>query len=377
MGPPVKIREWLAPRGAVLLLTLVTAEATVACRAEPSLNREEPVATVASSRSSTSEAPRSAQSASPLDVGRDLGIAVPPSGVLAPGAADALVARGAPPKVTLIGAGASPTMPLAYSIAKGAKVPMVVDVGMRMGMKSGMRDIPSTPLPRMKLSLLVAAVDVPPSADARIEAMVTDLSLAAADDAQQKMAAKLVPELSAARGALLSFGVSSSGRVRDVRRTPIATSTMEQLVSGIEPHALAMIVPLPVEPVDLGASWRAVSRVSDGGAEVLQDAVYTLVSRSGTEAVIDVRVGQVAASDAVGPAGLVGGATNAKVASFVGSGSGSQRIDMRSAVPLEGKLDLTTAMTVEVAPGAGMSPDRVRMESGLEVRLLRSEKEPP
>ena len=47
MGPPVKIREWLAPRGAVLLLTLVTAEATVACRAEPSLNREEPVATVA------------------------------------------------------------------------------------------------------------------------------------------------------------------------------------------------------------------------------------------------------------------------------------------------------------------------------------------
>ena len=71
----------------------------------------------------------------------------------------------------------------------------------------------------------------------------------------------------------------------------------------------SMTAPLPDEPIGLGARWEVITRVANGGADLVQDATYTLKARDGDKASLGVVVVQLAARDTVQAPGLPPGVT--------------------------------------------------------------------
>ena len=79
---------------------------------------------------------------------------------------------------------------------------------------------------------------------------------------------------------------------------------------------LATLVPLPVEPIGVGASWRVVTILRQGHAFVKQTATYTLTAAKPTEWTIDAAIQRVGESQRVTDPAMPPGASVDLVAMF-------------------------------------------------------------
>jgi hypothetical protein len=131
-----------------------------------------------------------------------------------------------------------------------------------------------------------------------------------------------------------------------------------------------MVTPLPAEPVGLGARWQVISRTATGGADLLQSAIYTLKSRDGGRATLEVKLIQLAASDTIHspqmPAGM-----SAKVKSFSSGGSGTTQVDLKSVAPEGGAMTLKTTMDIGVQGAGPGTTDDSTVETTTAVTITR------
>jgi hypothetical protein len=132
----------------------------------------------------------------------------------------------------------------------------------------------------------------------------------------------------------------------------------------------SMVTPLPSEPVGVGARWQVITRISSGGADLLQSTIYTLKSRDGSRARLEETVVQLSASDTIHapqmPAGMA-----AKVKAFSSTGQGTAQLDLKSVTPESGTLSLKTSMTIAVA-GAGVdASDESTVDTTTNVQIGR------
>ncbi len=300
--------------------------------------------------------------------------AAPASGILGAGVADKVVAAGRAPTVRLVEPGAEPRAPLAYALAKGARVPLGMSLDMTMGVKNADRAVQPTAIPRLALTLDMTTGDVDAKGDAHVDAKLTRVAVEPSGAAQAAMADALRPAMDGLKGFALSYRVSASGRVHDlVAKAPAdAPRASAQILGGVSQSFEAMVAPLPSEPVGVGARWRVVSRVSAAGPDLLQLATYTLTAREGGKAVLDVTLTQVAASERVQTPGLPDGVT-ARVRRFRSSGRGVTRLDLASVAPESGTMTVESAMDVEVAQGSAPGQSTTA-ESTLRVEFSRPAK---
>jgi hypothetical protein len=144
----------------------------------------------------------------------------------------------------------------------------------------------------------------------------------------------------------------------------------QQIMSGMSQSVESMVTPLPQEAVGVGARWQVVSRLATGGADILQSAIYTLKSRSGNRATLDISLVQLAASDTIHtpqmPAGM-----NAKIKGFSSSGTGTTQMDLKSIAPENGTMTLKTAMDIGVQGAGASSADDSSVETTTTVTLGR------
>ena len=285
--------------------------------------------------------------------GAEVSIPRPSSGVLPPGAADRVLAVGAPPLVVLLEAGAAPRGDLSYGLSKGSSQPMAMAMNMAVGVKAKGQSMPSMPMPRMTMTFDTLTADKSGAGEFRIESRLTGTAVEPNGGQQEQMARALRPQIDAMKGLAMNYWVDPKGHVHDVKldMPPSVPPAAQQLMNGMSQSFESMVTPLPQEAVGVGARWQVVSRLATGGADILQAAVYTLKSRSGARAMLDVTLLQLAASDTIHtpqmPAGM-----SAKVKSFSSTGKGATQLDLKSVAPESGTLALTTAMEISVQ-GAG------------------------
>ncbi len=296
----------------------------------------------------------------------EVAIPRPSNGVLPAGAADQVLAVGAPPIVKLLEAGVEPRSDLSYAPPQGSSQPVVMAMDMSVSVKAGGQSMPSMPMPRMTMTFTALTADKSAGGDFKIESRLTATSVDPNGGQQEQMARALRPQLDAMKGLGMVYWVTRKGQVHDVKldMPPNLPPAAQQLVSGMSAAFESMVTPLPQEPVGAGARWQVVSRLATGGADVLQSAVYTLKSRSGGHAALDIAIVQVSASDTLHtpqmPAGM-----NASVKSFRSSGKGGAQVDVKSVAPESGSLALSTAREIE------LQADQSLVESTTTVTLSR------
>jgi hypothetical protein len=290
--------------------------------------------------------------------------------VLPAGAPDKLLPSGKPALVRLLDPGAEPRADLSYAITKGPapKLGMAMDLAVRMKMGGRQNN---AALPRMGMTLDGSAGETNAAGEWKITAGLVDISIDGKSPETQQLAEAMRPQVQAMKGLGINYWLSPKGRVRDVKiELPKGFPTAAQaLVEGLNQSFESMVAPLPNEAVGVGAQWQVVSRMSASGADLLQSATYTLKARDGLKATLDVTTTQLSASDTLKAlGGPPGGVTHVK--SFRSGGTGTTRIDTTSVVPESGTTKMKTAMTVEVAQGAGPGEESI-VETDTSVQLSR------
>jgi hypothetical protein len=243
---------------------------------------------------------------------------------------------------------------------------------MTMGTKSGATTIPPTSLPRMAITLGLTITDKNPAGDAKIDAIVDAFDVQPKGIAQEQIAATMRPALEGVKGLGLTYWVSPQGHVHDleVKAGPSEQAAAQQALAGMNQSFESMVVPLPKEPVGVGAEWEVVSRIASSGADLLQYSTYSLKSREGTEASLDVKVAQLAASDSVQAPGFPPG-VSARLRAFKSGGAGTNRIDTTSVAPRGGQLAVKSSMVLEVSQAGAPSQEQASVETSLEVHFIR------
>lgn len=293
------------------------------------------------------------------------------NGILGPGAADKILKAGSRPLVKLIAPGAEPREVLTYALDKGLKQSLGMGMDMVMSLKMGHSAMPPMTIPRMVMNLDMTVGDKDASGDWKIDAALLRVGLEPKGPQQQQMADQMQPHVDGMKGLTMTYFVTPKGHVHDVKINvpPSFPAQAQQMLTGMNQSFESMVAPLPNEPVGIGGKWEVTTRVVSSGADLLQFAVYTLKEKAGSKATLDVTVTQVAASEKITAPGMPAGAT-AKLKRFSSGGSGTNKLDVKSATPEGGRMTVKTGMDLEVSLGAS-GAESTSVETTLGVEFTR------
>lgn len=162
------------------------------------------------------------------------------------------------------------------------------------------------------------------------------------------------PDVSSASGFQFGWRALNSGRVTSLRLAAPQAATDE--ARAIAEQAIMKLTALPIvfpeDEIGVGARWTVESRVA-GDANLLQTTTYVLDSLDGDVAKVSVEVAQRPTLGALTLDGLptAGGASataaagNLEVADTRSTSTGSLTIDVTKPLPVDGHIDVTTAVT--------------------------------
>ncbi|MCF8611233.1 hypothetical protein L5G28_13865 [Gordonia sp. HY285] len=164
--------------------------------------------------------------------------------------------------------------------------------------------------------------------------------------------AELTPELDAIAGSAGGVTVADGLSVRSLRLFPNeesgspARSALEQSFSG----ALDQSVPLPAEPVGVGARWQSVRTVSSA-ATIKRTTTVTLTERTGDTVKLAVAVDEVPVDSVFR---IPGSAQTLTINRYSMAGTGDITVDLTRILPVAGSI--TTKGARELVGDANAAP---------------------
>jgi hypothetical protein len=293
----------------------------------------------------------------------------PKNGVLGAAASDKILKAGATPIVTLLDAGAEPRADLGYALTKGSAQKLSMGMDMTMAMKMGQKAMPPMTIPHMVVLLDMHTTDQSAAGEWKIDSKLTGLTIESKGAGDKPLADAMRPQVEGLKGLGIGYWVNAKGQVHDTKIDVPAglPPAAQQMIQGMNQSFEAMVVPLPREAVGNGARWQVVSRLSSSGADLLQSAMYTLRSRSGKKATVEVTLTQLAADEIIKVPGAPAG-VSAKVKSFNSGGSGVQQLDTLAVAPEGGAMQIKTSMTIAVQDGAASDDTSVDTVTSVQMK---------
>jgi hypothetical protein len=111
---------------------------------------------------------------------------------------------------------------------------------------------------------------------------------------------------------------------------------------------LVMLVPVPAEPVGIGASWKAITVLRQGPASVKQTATYTLTARTAERWTIHIKLQRLGQDQSVVDPSLPKGSTVELVALFRQL-EGTVEIDPKRPLIAKGSLTIESRVHAKIA----------------------------
>ncbi len=187
----------------------------------------------------------------------------------------------APPKLTLVAPGAEPRQKLAYAF--GGKT-RTVDATIRRSVKEGKEAAEV-----VSFHYVFTATPEPVhggGTDTTIAFKVQKLEVSLPPDAPAEAVQGVRTLASGFQGTAAQVDVTAGGRISDPKYATDAESDAVDMMTRV---LEALIVPLPEEPVGLGARWEeALARHDDEGLDLKGTVTMTLVARNAETATIEV-----------------------------------------------------------------------------------------
>ncbi|WP_116952645.1 DUF6263 family protein [Jiangella endophytica] len=272
--------------------------------------------------------------------------------------ADVACADG-PPEATVTGAGDEPRtlMELAPTAGDSAAVDMRMTMGTEISVDG--QEQPSTPTPPMVMGMALTIDDV---TDDEITMTVTydRVEVEGGDPATQGLLDTMVgvtgTVTTTRSGAFVDGAMDLTGL------DPTLAATMQQLDSQLA----NLTVPLPTEPVGLGATWDVATAVDSQGFTFCNTFSYTLTSFDGDAYELAVEMVQQAE-----PTTIEQGGASVELVEASGSGSGTSAGRLSFPVALAGSSDTGTF----IAMAAGDGTDEQTMELDMDIQMEISTRE--
>ncbi len=278
----------------------------------------------------------------------------------------AIPARAAP-KIELQDPGQQPHAVLALHPTAGTTEAFTLTLGTRMSLVGGPAQVPSIPVPTTvtRLHADVEAVDqqgfVVRYAVDGVEVQPMDEALPAVLDKVRESLASLLHYRSRLR--MDPRGHMRSGQVQFPRDSPAQVhAAMQQMTESLG----QLSAPLPEPPVGVGARWTATTELRHGGMQLRQIGEYTLVSRDGDRARVEVTLRQELLDPKVTMPGMPG---QARVSEFRSSGKGAFELDLARVTPQSLAMKSQLAATMELTVLGDSRP--VKMELAIDLAMAR------
>ncbi len=247
--------------------------------------------------------------------------------------------------ITVLSTGAAPRQTLRYTLVKGATESGVVRQKMTMNMEMGGMAMPAQSLPTMVSTMQYTVTDVAPDGTAAVTGEFVSMDIDAAG-ADPMIADAMRPQLSAMNGMKMSYRISPTGEVSNMKIDGGAAQAMQamQAMGSTE----QMSVSFPTEAVGVGARWKAVRPVSQNGMTITQDIEYEVKSLSADSMVLDMVLVQSAKNQVMDAAAMPAGA-KATVRTLDGKGTSTVVIRFNSAQPsMDMKMNVNMAIDLEM-----------------------------
>lgn len=294
------------------------------------------------------------------------------TGILRPGEADRILAKGQSTKVRLLEAGAEPREPLRYALEPKRTASLEMGLTMTLELNQGTRAVPAQKIPRIATLLDLTTADAPDAGAMGVQVVVRDVGIGKDAGLPQQVADRLLPHLQGIKGLTLGYHVTPEGRVKQAgakmpgQKGAATDPTLQQMSQSLE----SMIAPFPDEPVGVGARWEVVARFDSSGTELVQWSTFELRERDAKGAHLGLEVTQAAAQAEVHPPNLPPG-VSAKLVEFGSRGSGESRLEFASPAPRNATMKVDSTMTLAVAQGGADSGQKTSMKSTMLVELAQ------
>ena len=323
----------IRPCSSCLLALLL---ATGCCKGIPGLGSSDGGAS-----SSESPAAASPESAPPVK------FTDPPNGIFPPGAADKLIAKGAPAIVRLVEPGAEPRSPLRYSLSPGvASSDTAVDISSKAAAIS-------IAMPRITVSYDYAGA-ARQGATWPVTATLKATKVEGGSGPAAALSGVFRKQLKLLEGLTFAYQQDDRGRITGMKSSLANKSSpeMAEIIRSITASQQAMSLALPEEPIGKGGKWQIITRSPDSGMDLVQEVICTLTDRKGTNVVIDMAIRQFAGSDQMTSAGKL-----SVIKSF--TSSANQRLEGEMTAVIPKTLTMKQDYTMDTGQGAIVSTNKV------------------
>jgi hypothetical protein len=259
---------------------------------------------------------------------------------------DPVPANASAPTVTLVSAGSDPKVALRYAPTQGDKdrLDMVMNMGMEMNMGGG-----SMPMKIPPMTMVMDTEITSATADSfELSANVTSVKI----DAKKgdPMGDAMGPELDKMVGMKMISKMTKRGILEkaDIQMPPGINPQMMQMMDSMKQSVSQATAPFPDEPVGVGASWKVVSNLENGGMKIIQTANFELVKMDGNKGTLKIKIEQTAPPQEVKQPGMPAGFTT-KLDHLATTGTGEMNFDLTRVVPASAKVTMKSdfALTAE------------------------------
>jgi len=270
----------------------------------------------------------------------------PPGGIFAAGAADREVPAGAPPKVTVGSTGGTPKIQLGPVQPKpGFKTTASFDVAVQADSRQGALPITfATTLETSKAKAEGAA------GAGGAEPVTVSVKITAAKLGVSGVPLDVETKVGKLKGLKLEYQVAANGTVSPRRyELPAGTDDLRDHVRVLADTLALVTLPVPAEPVGVGAMWMIATREGVFGLDLVTYRLVKLEQLSGDSATLSVGTKRYATSNRFDFDGLPPEAPH-QLAEFESKSDG--KLVLKAGAPLPVSADINSGLAAQLAmPG--------------------------
>jgi len=254
--------------------------------------------------------------------------------------------------IRLLDPGAEPRQALRYQVADGQSERLELDIALAAAAavegdeESAQAEAVAPPV---RLVVEVGPALALPDGSVRYAVTIREVLVLADEGTDPDLVADLEAEMAPLTEVRGSVEVNALGvtRTSDFEAPETIGTRTLMMLGNIRTSLLT--VPLPEEPVGVGARWEVTRQLSFGGIAVEQTVTYTLSSLSAPQGVLTVGIRQSGAPQPI--PGFAGGVTG-QLEAYESSGAGTVDFDLTRITPYsEGELTTRILATTTDAEG--------------------------
>lgn len=273
-----------------------------------------------------------------------------------------------PIPLKLLNTGTEPKQQLrlrpAENTKQTAQMTMMIDMEMSAGGKT--QRVPAPPSIQMTMESNVTKVDA--NGDIHVNVSYLDSDVVADASTPPELVNAMRSQLKQLVGMSSSAVIDSQGNTKQVnynfpeKLDPNTKQTIEQMVNSIKQISL----PVPSEPVGVGAKWQFPNSVSVNGMTLNPITTCELVELKDNVATLQVNIEQQADPQKFNPPGLPDGAS-VNFKSFTSQGNGQVTLALNQILPIRSNMSVQTNMKMAVKDADSQQEMTIDINSVMEM----------